>query len=498
MTIGAIISRIVLSLLTSAIWMLSFPDYDQGWLAWIALVPLIFACRNLSGIAAVAIGFLSGFASTWAVFYWIFEVSGFRIHHMAIGALYFGLYPALWCAGIPFLRMSRIPVFITIPGLWVALDYLKAHAGFLAFPWGTLAHSQHNHLAFLQIATITGEYGPTFLLVMANVAVADLIIFHRRAWKKAIMSGIIIGLAGLWGGLTLSRPMPSTPLRVAVIQPSILLSDRESPAGYASSINRMERLTLTAAQAHPALIAWPETAVRDLAKDPNLILRLRRLSETTQTALIVGASDYTKFTHPGKTVFETRQYNAAYFIESGKPPGAPYRKQILVPFGEYLPLESLITWPTWLIPRSFRVVPGDESKIFQLTDGTRFSVIICWENLFAPYVRQMIKDGAQLVVHLSNDNWFGPTAAPRQHNLASVLRAIENRAPILIASNTGPSEIIDSYGRIKGRQPGLFTQGIVGAEIELSPPKKTFYTRQGDLFAWGRLCSPVSVLSKVS
>jgi apolipoprotein N-acyltransferase len=487
MTIGAIISRIALSLLTSAIWMLSFPDYDQGWLAWIALVPLIFACRNLNGIAAGVLGLLSGFASTWAVFSWIFEVPGFRIYHMAIGALYFGLYPALWCAGISFFRQSRIPSLFTIPALWVALDYLKAHAGFMAFPWGTLAQSQHSHLSILQIAAFTGEYGPTFLMVMTSVVLTELIISRQRAWKKAIMAGIIIGLAGLWGVLTLSRPMVSTPLRVAVIQPSILLSERGSPAGYASTINRMEMLTLKAAQAHPALIAWPETAVRDLAKDPNLILRLRRLSDTIQTPLIVGASDYTKFNDPGKAVFEARQYNSAYFIEPGKPPGAPYRKKILVPFGEYLPWESLITWPTWLIPRSFNVVPGDESKIFQLTDGTRFSVIICWENLFSSYVRQIIKGGAQLVVHLSNDNWFGPTAAPHQHNLASVLRAVENRTPILIASNTGPSEIIDPYGRIKARQPGLFTQGIVGAEIKLSTSQKTFYTRHGDLFAWGAI-----------
>lgn len=482
---AAITVRIALSLLTSAFWMLSFPDYDQGWLAWVALVPLLLASQSLKPVAAGALGLLSGAVSTVAVFFWMFVVPGFRVHHMALGALYFGLYPALWCAGTPFLQRSRIPVFITIPGLWVALDYLKAHAGFMALPWGTLAHSQHNNLAVLQIAAITGEYGPTFLVVMVNVAVAELIISRPTAWKKAIMAGIIMTLVHLWGGYELVSPRSAPSLRIAAIQPSFLLSERQTDSGRAASLDRLERFTLRAAQSHPNLIAWPETAVRDLAKDPNLILRLRRLSEATRTPLIVGASDYTKFNHPGEAVFEVRHFNSAYFIEPGNTLTAPYRKRILVPFGEYLPLETIIRWPVWLVPRLFYALPGEEEiKLFELPEGNRFSVIICWENLFAPYVRQMIKEGAQWVVHLSNDNWFGPTAAPRQHNLASVLRAVENRTPIVIASNTGPSEIIDQYGRVKARQQGLFTQGLIMAEIGINT-QKTFYTRFGDLFVLG-------------
>lgn len=483
MTIAALISRIALSLLTSVLLTLSFPDYDQGWLAWIALGPLFLACQSLKGITAGALGLLSGTVSIFAIFFWIFEVSGFRIYHMIIGALFFGLYPALWCAGIPFLRQSRIPAILTIPGVWVALDYLKAHAGFMAFPWGTLAQSQHNHTAVLQIAAWTGEYGLTFLIVMSNVALADWISEGRKAWPKVFMTVTLVALVSLWGFQELSVASSSRSLKVAAIQPSILLSERQTDSGRAASLERLEGLTRKAAQSRPDLIAWPETAVRDLVKDPKLNLRLKTLTEEVQTGLVVGASDYTKFNFPGKAIFEVRQYNSAYFMEPGRQTAAPYRKKILLPFGEYLPLESIISWPTWLVPRLFQVLPGDGHKTYKLSNGTRFSVIICWENLFAPYVRQMIKDGSQLVVHLTNDNWFGPTAAPRQHNLASVLRAVENRTPVLIASNTGPSEIIDPHGRIKARQPGLFTQGIVGAEIKLSPPEKTFYTHHGDVFA---------------
>ena len=118
---AAITGRITLSLLASALWTLSFPDYDQGWLAWIALVPLILACQNFRPLAAGALGLLSGVISIFAIFCWIFEVPGFRIYHMIIGALYFGLYPAVWCAGISVLRPGRLPAIITLPALWVAL-----------------------------------------------------------------------------------------------------------------------------------------------------------------------------------------------------------------------------------------------------------------------------------------------------------------------------------------------------------------------------------------
>jgi apolipoprotein N-acyltransferase len=162
----------------------------------------------------------------------------------------------------------------------------------------------------------------------------------------------------------------------------------------------------------------------------------------------------------------------------------PYRKQILVPFGEYIPLEKYFSWPSWLVPKLYKTVPGGSYRFYAASDGTRFSPIVCWENLFAGYVRPMVKEGTQVIVQLTNDNWFGRTAAPYQHNLASVMRAVENRVPVVIASNTGPSQIIDSHGRVLAGVKGLFQEGA--AETELRVGKEgTFYTRNGDFFVWG-------------
>jgi apolipoprotein N-acyltransferase len=489
-------TRLPAAFFSSVLWSLSFPDFNLGWLAWFALVPLILGCRGLGFIGAASLGLLSGMASIWGVFNWIFEVPGFRFYHMLLGAFWFALYPAAWCLGAKLVDRFPLPRLVTWPSLWVVLDYLKAHAGFMAFPWGTLAQSQHQQLPVLQVVSIFGEYGLTWLIVLANVALAEWIRKGKKAWPELAVAGSLIMLAYSWGTYELTSPLSLPSIRVAAVQPSILLKERLTPQGATACQERLEKLTREVRRERPILIAWPETAVRDLKTDAGLMRRLEGLSLETGISLVVGASDFVKFQYPGKLAFTRRQYNSAYFIEPGKPSKPPYRKVILLPFGEYLPLESLVDWPTWFIPRLYYVLPGDGPKIFQMSQGHRFGVIICWENLFSGYVRHVVHNGAQWVIHISNDNWFGPTAAPRQHNAATVLRAVENRIPVLLASNTGPSEIIDSYGRIVARQPGLFTEGFVVAEIGLNR-QRTFYTRYGDLFAFGAIIAVVfSVLLK--
>jgi len=481
-------ARLACCLVTPVLLMACFPDIDQGWLAWVALVPLLLACRGQRWLAAGALGLASGGGAIVAVFPWIFVIDGFRAYHMGIFALYFGGFTALWCAGQTLLRRGRVPVLATVPALWVALDYLKVNAGFMAFPWATLAQSQHAYPVLLQAAAITGEYGPTFLVVMVNVAVADWISDGRRAVPKIAVAGAAVALAAAWGVREMSAGEPAAgTVRVAAVQPSMLLEERASASGRAAMQQRLERLTREAARSRPDLIAWPETAVRDLDGDPDLLERLRALAREVGAPLVVGASDAAKFAGPGEGTYELRQHNSAYFVEPGQRLAPPYRKNILVPFGEILPLEATVTWPVWLVPRLMKVIPGSGYELFRLPGGTPFSVIICWENLFAGYVRRMVGSGARIVVHISNDNWFGRTAAPRQHAMASVLRAIENRTPLLVASNTGPSQIIDGHGRVVAAQAGLFTSGVVTADVDLASTR-TFYTRWGDAFAWAAIC----------
>jgi len=488
---GRAAGRAGLALLTAGLLVLSFPNPDLGWLAWVALVPLLLAIHQLGPAGAGALGLLAGTAAAFGSFHWMFEVPGFGLHHGLLLGLYLGLYPAAWCAGCALLARRGLPLIVTGPALWVALDYLKAHAGFMAVAWATLAQSQHRNLAVLQVATLAGEYGVTFLVVMASVAVAG--VLTRRAWPSAAAAGLVIALAHAGGLLALSVPAATPPLRVAVVQPSILIAERESAVGRTVSLLRLGRLTRATAAARPALIAWPETAVRDLARDPELVAWVAWLARSVDTPLLVGASEFVKFgrrepqaTSPPRV----RAYNSAYLVVPGQPLGAPYHKVRLVPFGEYLPLEATVSWPSWLVPAVMDSIPGEARRMFHLPDGTPVGTLICWENLFAGFVRAWVRDGARLLVQLTNDNWFGPTAAPRQHNLASVLRAVENRVPVVVASNTGPSQIIDPYGRVRGAVPGLFVEGLAVAEVPLGSGG-TLYTRAGDLFVLAALAGMV-------
>jgi len=473
------------ALLSAILIVLSFPNPDQGWLAWVALLPLLLACEGIGVGAAFGLGMLTGVATAFGVFQWLFEVPGFGVRHALILAAYVGLYPAVWAAGLPLLARSRLLPLVTVPAWWVVLDYVKAHAGFLALPWASLAHSQHGNLAILQVASLTGEYGVAFLVVMGSVAGAELLA--RRAWRGALVAGLVITLAHAAGAIALARSGEKPGFQVALVQPSIHVGGQPTPGDRAVVMERLERLTLAAAAPRPALIVWPETAVGDLSKDGSLAERLQALALTAQTPLIVGASERFKFApREAEMSLRVRMYNSAYLVIPGQPLGEPYRKMRLVPFAEYLPLEGVVPWPSWLVPRVNAMTPGEVRRQFALPDATHIGVLICWENLFADFVRPAVQDGAQLLVQLTNDAWFGRTGAPRQHNLASVLRAVENRTPVVIASNAGPSQIIDAYGRVAGSVSAIFGEGVTSAGVRLGEGG-TFYTRFGDLFAFGAI-----------
>jgi apolipoprotein N-acyltransferase len=215
------------------------------------------------------------------------------------------------------------------------------------------------------------------------------------------------------------------------------------------------------------------------------------VASSTGISLLTGASDRFKFQRekppdPNTKKSSFRSYNSAYFVSSTGEILLPYHKQVLVPFGEYLPLSHIITWPRWLVPEFMESIPGELIAIFTLPDESRISPIICWENLFPELVRKAVLKGSEVIVHMSNDNWFGNTAASCQHNMASVIRAVENRTPVIISSNTGPSQIIDGNGRIIACAHELFSQAIIIGTVNKGEAiQTTFYTRFGDLFAWG-------------
>ncbi len=468
-----------------------FPPWDQGWLAGAALVPLLVFCRDRRPGSSFTMGLVFGLISHVGIYIWIFRIPGFKLYHALPLILYFSLYPACWCAGLSLWRRQNHSVILVLaPALWVALNYIKDHAGFLAFPWAELAVSQHACLPLLQIASLGGAASVTFILVLTNTALAESLL--ARCLKPLLPVLLILAVIFAWGNRQLqATPKPTSRLRVAVVQPALRLSERKSDSGRATGRARLENLSIKAAKAGAQLVVWPETALRGLSSDPQLQLWLRQLLQQTGIQLFLGTSDFFKFgyqalpeTGQGKIIY--RAHNSACFFRDEKADCEPYHKMILVPFGEYLPDSTVFHWPEWLVPEFTESCAGDRFVSFTLADGQRLVPVICWENLFGDFVRRFVKtEKAGYIVNISNDNWFAPVAA-EQHNLASVLRAVENRRPVILASNTGPSEIIDAYGRVKAETKKNFTPALIIDTIQPGSGQ-TWYARYGNFFAWGCL-----------
>lgn len=478
-------AKVLPALLTPLFLTLSFPDHDQGWLIWIALVPLLMVSAGLRPVRSFCLGLAVGMISMYGIFSWAFSIPGLRFFHGIAAAFYLGLYLAAWCAIVSSGRRVGIPPVIVAPAAWVSLDFLKAHAGFLSFPWGSLAHSQHHYPVVLQISAITGEYGVTFLIVLVNAAIASALL-KPGGYRQQVLAALAVVCVLVFGIFQLSAGSPSRYYRVAAVQPCINPGEQDRDPGQKNTLLRLEDLTAKAILSRPNLIVWPETAVLNLPSSPKIVERLEDISRMHETPLLIGASERVKFNnYPlGRTSNQgLRSYNAAYLIHAATgPPQEPYRKNVLVPFGEYLPLSDTITWPSWFIAEGFQTVPGDGLTIFTLKDGTKSGVLICWENLFPQLARNEVRAGADILVNLVNDAWLGKKHAPAQHNSASVLRAVENGVPVIVASNWGPSLIIDPKGRILQRSGGFLPYAITG-DVALQN-KKTVYTRYGDLFAW--------------
>lgn len=479
---------------------LALPPADLGALAWIALLPAVVAARGLNMRSAFALGWVAGLLGNALTFRWLLEVP-------AIGALqflvldgYVSLYLAAWCALLVPLRASRVPLALSAAAAWVMLDLVRAHAGFLALPWGTLAHTQHQNLALLQLAAISGEAGIAFVVVAVNVALAQALVSRRPTRGLAVTAALVAAVHGA-GAVALWRgdAVGGASMMVAAVQPALPTDWRRSAESRHEAWQRLQTLTLDAGNAGAQLIVWPETSVADPQHDRLLAARLSVLASRIRVPLVVGASETEKFeARSEEGTLELRQrdaYNSAFFVTADHVAAEPYRKRRLVPFAEYQPLAGVLPWPRWLVPGQAVGQAGRDDARWSLPDGTRIGVSICWESAFAALARESVGNGAQLLLQLTNDAWFGASAAAAQHNLASVLRAVENRVPVVIASNAGPSQVIDAYGRVVARATSMFTAQTVVATLRPGIGA-TPYSRFGEVLAAG--CTALLALMLVA
>ena len=510
----AIFSSLFLTLLSAAFIIFSFPVYDVGWLAWIGLVPFFTAISDKRPGAAFLWSYLLGIACAAAIYSWIFEAPGYTIFHHTVLALIVGFYTALFGCFFGFMnRRFNLPLALfSAPFIWVSMEYIRSNLFFLALPFPVLGHTQYSHPYLIQMANLTGAYGVSALIVGINSALTMILLrvlggsknrlfFVGNAPSRAAvcfvsgMSLLLVLGALFYGERELSRNPAAKKLRISVIQGNI---DREKKLNAGKNadfiMGRYTDLTLEALKENPDLIVWPEAATPGLVlKNMRLQQRLIRLIRKVNRPFVVGSSEYAKFSReilePGRT-----GNTALYFSPTGKILGQ-YLKINLIPFGEYIPYENVIPWPEFIVPKKNRAqdVPGKEFTIFEL-NGAKFGVVICSEGAFPNLFRQFVKRGANFMLNITNEGWFGE-AALYQKVAAGVFRAVENRVAMARATNTGISCFIDPTGRVYGKvrsdQRETFVEGCMTEDILLSD-NKTFYTLYGNIFAF--ICLGVTAM----
>jgi apolipoprotein N-acyltransferase len=486
---------------TSAVLLvLSFPKFDLGGLAWVGLVPLLIALEGKTPKQAFLLSSITGIGFVTVTSHWLWTVPAYNLlDYLLLQVLFYPLFWSLWGLGLVWIRgRTRLSAALVAPPLWVALEYLRSHLSFLSLPWMLLGHSQYQHPSLIQITSLTGVYGLSFLIVLVNVAIAEAFLHGRRLTESSPLSdrrpfpvfsvtaaaGLLIGTA-LFGAAVMSRGMDGDRVTVALAQGNVPQNQKWDRSFKQTILDRHAALTREAAHQQPALIIWPESAVPgDVEHDPALQRSLAQVAAEAKAYLFVGSSEYGKFT--SQELANNRYNSMVLFSPTGKIEGH-YRKMTLVPFGEYKPLDGVVEWPQALVAGVGRDLPGEDYTLLTVGRAT-FGTAICWEVIFPDHFREFVKRGAEFMVSATNEGWFGDTAAPYQLLAMTVFRAAENRVAIARSANIGLSAFIDPFGRITERLTGsngkeLFAQGTLMGTIMLSD-SRTFYTRHGDVFAF--------------
>jgi apolipoprotein N-acyltransferase len=443
------------------------------------------------------------------VFYWILQVPKYTWLHHVLLALYLGSYFGLF--GFTFNFVSTHwginQGLFSAPFLWVSLEYLRSNFSFLALPWALLAHSQYQYPPVIQIASLTGTYSISFLIVLANAALAGMVLSfkgggEKRGLKRSrgglremkyllVTAASLLLFALVYGSLTITNTITGNKVKISLVQGNIEQAKKWDPK-YAGEIMRTyAELTREASKEKPDLIIWPETAAPgSIGLDQNLDREVRTIVKEASIPLLLGSA------HPQKFVkqegYPPHYYNSAYMIF---PPldgrnDQRYDKIRLFPFGEYLPYDHLLPWSLLNVMHSGHYVAGKEFKVIN-HPSFRFGVTICWENIFPDLFQKSVDQGAQFIVNITNEAHFGKTAAPYQLASISVFRAVENRVFVVRCANTGISCIIDPYGRIVDRirdEKGLdiFVRGIMSGWI-VPLQSKTIFLRIGNPLVLGSL-----------
>jgi apolipoprotein N-acyltransferase len=488
-------------------------------LSWFALTPLIFALLRarpageleIAGSvrlrpATPAQGFLLGYACgiLWyaGTCYWIYDTMrqyGGLSAPEALLALflfccYLGLYHGLFGLLVSLLAGSgrdfRRPLVMT-PFLWVAVELARTRI--TGFPWNLLGITQVDNLALCRIAASTGVYGISFEIALVNVALAAAFLVPREK-RGAMLAAAFAAAAVLQAGRLVDAPPAKADHAALLVQQNIPVSAEWTPASLQQTLNELTELTVKSVATSPMkidLVVWPESPAWFLTNDPRFREAVSAMARDTKTWTVVGSIGTGSIgTSPaagaGSPTFPI--FNSAAWVSPRGDWTARYDKTHLVPFGEYLPFPTLFSFAGGLTKEVGEFQHGTTRSPLD-GGGQRLGVFICYESIFPDEVRQFADQGADVFVNISNDGWYGDSGAYAQHLNQTRMRAIENNRWLLSATDTGVTAAIDPWGRVVARLPRKQRTTLIAPYALTSVT--TFYTRQGDWFAYA--CAIISI-----
>jgi apolipoprotein N-acyltransferase len=476
-------ARALISALSGVAAGFCFWPFRTGFAAFFVLVPFLAYSGLKDGRGRYLLNsFIFGLCYFMGSLYWIamldreqITLPWLRLPAALLLSLYLSLFILL--AGFLIRRITRlgIPYAIAVALVWGGVEYLRS-LGPLGFPWSSLGYSQTPYLGIVQLASVVGTYGLSAWLALINGLIATFLLSPKRSVLVAAL--LVFSVPTIAGYMMLAgAPEEQDRVRLALIQPSIDGTIKWDRAFRDSTIKLLTDMTADAPEAD--MVVWPETAVPFYIRyNPRELRDIKTLARAKESYLLVGFPDFSD----GEDA--DRFYNSALLIDPDGEEAGEYRKIHLVPFGEMFPFEDRFEILKRVNFGEGDFSPGQDYAVFEV-DGMRFGVAICFESIYPDLVREFVAGGANAIVNITNDEWFGASIGPYQHAQMAVMRAVEFRIGLARCANTGMSMFVDPYGRITSRT-GLFTRATLTDDVRTGPGRSSYF-RAGRVIEAGML-----------
>jgi len=489
---------LALSMASGILNALAFPSFLRTAglpvLGWVCLVPLLVVLGEVPLRRGIWYGTLAGVLQTMISNYWLGTFNLFSLQFVTVVTAM--EYLPFMAAALLVFRWAGPLRFLVLPMAWTAFDWIRS-MGFLGYPWGMLGTSQYSVTPLIQAASLTGVWGITLVVVLANSVIAHYVGAAAARERPRAVPGIVL-LASLafclaWAGVgaisdaARARGTAGRSVRLALVQ------QNHDPRkdDYWATFATLRRLTDEALRQRPDLVVWSETAFvpnirRWSREDPSqyplagLVRDFLSYQKGIGTWLLTGNDDYELREVNG--VEERLDYNGSILFSPAGERVETYHKIHLVPFTEYFPYKTQLPGIYAMLMNfdAYLWEPGDRRVVFR---GPRFSwaTPICFEDAFPDDVRRFATAGAEVILNISNDYWSLTEVEGMQHAANALFRAVENGRPLARAAASGLTCVIDARGRILARTP-FYRENFLVADVDLSRSRSTLYTRWGDWF----------------